>query len=238
MPAQGTHIALAYTVARSLGLSVSNELIAGTLVVDSIKDYTGKEREASHFYNRKYAILPELEKLPMLSEEIEVGTFEEDVAEMLYYTEVTRFEKVSTHLKESPYKMGIRIHLVLDAVWNKYLRDKVIDNSKLKTSADRIIIERSTGLEMPWEVYLNRLYTAYTVMDSYCLKKAGITPQKISDIKAYLCENMNAKMSSWLCGYIKISEEFEENDFLKFAQIDEAMEKANKVICDYVKKFM
>ena len=248
MAGQGFHYALLKMIEKEAGFETSNEMLVGTLCMDSLNAIAGNRRR-THFTGGAGCVLPKLEELrftvgagcvlPKLEELREFSTMQSwDSGYMKTYItdpfiDLQLFESASQHLPEDAYKNGIRIHLIADATYDDFIATKVFDLSK---QAQGIIVERENGTVMDGATFRKHIYRLYPMMDQYLMKKAGITAEDVENVKQVLKQYMNADAAAFIGKYLNFNEELVWNDssIFKKADIDKMSEEIVAIACEYM----
>lgn len=235
MAGQGFHYGFAVLICRQGKINFSKELLAGTLILDALNSKAGTRRN-THFTGGAGCVLPRYGELRQVGATIQSWDSEFKKSYLVDpKIEMRLFEAASVHIGEGAYKIGLRIHLLADRFYDRFVQNKLFDVSH---QAENNIIALSTGEEMDGATFRQELYASYPLLDQYLMMRAGITKEDFEEVKCYIESVVAPDMVPFFDKYLVWRDglQWQDTNFFKKNAVDAFIDECVEAAVRYLKK--
>lgn len=220
MPGQGYHISTGKIASDKFDKKIwTSRFITGLILPDSLNQVVGGRR-VSHFTGGAGMRYPEMEKLNNLDN---INYFDNQTQKS-YITDpminMNLFEELNSHLSDDdPFKMGIRLHLFGDYLYDK----EIVKKFDLSRQDENIVIY--DGKILDESGFRKMIYSFYPNLDQLSYIFAGLDKEDIDLIKKVVDENLPPLLANFINKYLNFNPEkvwtdgvFKDNEIKKIVE--------------------
>ena len=198
MPSLGAHLAITWMICQDSNRDLSTPMVVGSFIPDILGCF-----KASHFRGESGCIYPDYKVLGTSC--IPVSCWDNNPSNVELNPQIHLREFFSHNRFSHPdFALGIRSHIVADAMWTGTL-PKVFDFSEQDKGIVRNV---RTGAVMSPLDYKDSLYKFYPELDNYLYKMARITERDLQMIKKIICEELPSEKANFICQYLNYRSDY------------------------------
>lgn len=216
MAGQGFHLGTAELTAQELGWEFSTEMIIGVLALDACNAPAGGRR-CSHFTGGAGCILPRFGELRQVTTLQHWDTNEEASFLVDPAIRMEVFEATNRHIPEGPFKNGIRLHLLADLCYDRFVQEGIFDFTE---QSDNRVIVRATEEILDGATFRREIYASYPMLDQLMLEMAGINAEDMESYKDLVTSTFNDSMGQFLLKYMNFDSTRSWVDSVYFKLVD------------------